>query len=100
VIKSKTYPFPGEIWDGEEFSDLPCEYSWLYKEDIEQETDDWTFLVYGFIVDEEINTTFRFKKGFKNAENANFFFDTFKKKYPKASLVIGKKNFQYVRHYH
>lgn len=100
VIASKTHAFPGEVWDGTEFKDLPCKYTWCYLDNTEDVEERPLFTVYGKVVDEIVNTGFDFNKAFSSLTDANYYFDVLKNKHPKAHIYLAKKSFKFIRNYH
>ena len=99
ILESKTHAFPDEFWDGTEYSDLPCKYTWNYKDIQLSDEEGGEFSVWGSIVDEEINTELKFKKGFRSLSSAKSYYFIIQKKYPKSSIVMSKKTFQNLRYY-
>lgn len=99
ILESKTYAFQDEFWDGTDCYDIPAHYNWHYEE-IELGNESTLFEVFGSILEEELNTSFSFKKAFKTFDSARYYFDLIKIKKPKSNISIIKRTYQYISSYH
>ena len=96
-MKNKSTVYHLKRWDGQvpvvgsKAEWLPEKIEFNYKEDDNERGEIHYFTVIGNMWDVEFNTGFKFYKAFETKEQADSFFQSFKKRYPNSIMYLREK---------